>query len=820
MAVEAPARIGELDVVRRIGAGGFGVVYLAHDRRLGRKVALKLAHPGRGDLLREARAAARLAHPNVVTIFEIGDHEGSPYIVMEYVDGPTLRDRLDGDRVPLADALRIARDIAAATAAAHKEGIIHADLTPANVLLASDGRARVVDFGLARGGDLIEIAAIGPVVNPQHSIAAGTPTYMSPEAWRMERLGPPADVWALGTMIHVLVTGEPPVDGTSAILRERVAGAAALELSPALAGVPQDLAVVVRRCLSKDPAARPSAADVASELDKLLGKIDGALQPFRPHAIHCVGRDAVVAQIAALVRSERIVTIVGPAESGKSCATHAVALALRADGWRVAIARPALSTIAGALRSLGSGAVVETMDPDAVATEDEATRWTKSPDRFAADLDDAARAAGKLALVIDPVATVDEATTTALSAAVADDGSAHLVFVAREAAAIPFGDSGRVHALPAPTREELRAMLEQPVSDAGYRFDDGLVDELVTRALREPASALWIQKTGATLWDARDREARVLRRQSRRRKRWPWIAAIALVVAAAITFGVLRSRDNKHVVVVAGQQCAPYFFPKREVLSWFNVKDLQDAIGGVSSDGRSVLTNRRNCMPHPERPVGWSTLVIDKLGDKPVTFDISKLDGMVADDGRATMTGDALTVLAIDETRTKMLGWSRSKRGVNDFQPIAPAELAALAVEPPLRLEFPVISQDGLELFITIRNTDPKADSPRGPFWVYHSVRKRVGEPFPPFTELGDALLNVSIVTGITADRLTLFAGSDYTAAAFIRDTIDSPFRNPNYPTSAPLFPGFRTRPIGDCRQLLATCIGGCNNEDTCLFSP
>jgi hypothetical protein len=225
-------------------------------------------------------------------------------------------------------------------------------------------------------------------------------------------------------------------------------------------------------------------------------------------------------------------------------------------------------------------------------------------------------------------------------------------------------------------------------------------------------------------------------------------------------------------------------------------------------------------MPRPELPVGWSTLVIDKSGDKATTFDISKLDGMVPDDGRATMTGDALTVLAIDQTRTKILGWSRSKRGVNDFKPIDPAELAALAVEPPLRLEFPVISQDGLELFITIRNTDPNADSPRGPFWVYHSVRNRLGEPFPAFTELGEALLNVSIVTGITADRLTLFAGSDYTAAAFIRDTIDSPFRNPNYPTSAPVFPGFRTRPIGDCKQLLATCIGGCNNEDTCLFSP
>src|SRR5258705_7177022 len=164
-------RIGELEVVRRIGAGGFGVVYLADDHRLGRKVALKLAHPGRGDLWREARAAARLAHPNVVTIYEVGDHEGNPYIVMEYVDGSTLRDRLAQDRLPLREALRIARDLAAAITAAHREGIVHLDLTPSNVLRAADGRARVVDFGLARTPETVEIEN------------AGTPAYMAPEQW-------------------------------------------------------------------------------------------------------------------------------------------------------------------------------------------------------------------------------------------------------------------------------------------------------------------------------------------------------------------------------------------------------------------------------------------------------------------------------------------------------------------------------------------------------------------------------------------------------------------------------------------------------------
>ena len=123
MTGELPAKIGGLEVVSRIGEGGFGVVYLAHDPRLGRNVAIKVAHPGRGDLWREARAAARLAHANVVAIHEVGDHEGSPYLVMEYVDGPTLRDYLGRGPIPLAEALRIARDLARALAAAHREGI-------------------------------------------------------------------------------------------------------------------------------------------------------------------------------------------------------------------------------------------------------------------------------------------------------------------------------------------------------------------------------------------------------------------------------------------------------------------------------------------------------------------------------------------------------------------------------------------------------------------------------------------------------------------------------------------------------------------------
>ena len=825
MAVESPTRFGELEVVRRIGAGGFGVVYLANDRRLGRKVALKLAHPGRGDLIREARAAARLAHPNVVTIYEIGDHDGSPYLVMEYVDGPTLRDRLEGERMPLADALRVARDIAAATAAAHKEGIIHADLTPSNVLLAADGRARVVDFGLARAGNALEITPLGEVTNPKHSIAAGTPTYMSPEQWRMERLGPPADIWALGAITHVLVTGEPPVDGTSEILRERVAGAAALELSPALAGVPQDLGALVRRCLSKDPATRPSAADVASELDKFLMKIDGALQPFRPHAVHCVDREGVMSEIAALVCANRIVTITGAAGAGKSCAMHGAAAALRADGWRVAIARPTLAAIANALRMIASGAAVATLDADEKPEEDEVTRWA-SPERFAADLGDAATAAGKLVLVIDPLDTADDATMRALAAAVADEGGAHLVFVARTAPA-GVGDTGRVFALPPATHDELVTMLERPVTDAGYRFEDGLVDAIANDALRTPTPALRAQLAGAALWDRRDRDARTLtraayaafRKPPRRRSRWLLRAAAVLVVAVAGGLVAYRMRSKPARGVATGPQCFPAFFPKQEIVPWYNDTKLQDAINAVSSDGRSIITHRRDCRT-PDLPVGWSTMLVENLDGTPKTIVLSELlDGLWPNDGQVTMTGDALTVISSVPDGTHLLAWSRSKRGASDFKPRDPAELAAFTVTSPSKIVHPVISQDGLELFVTIRETKIPHPMPAQPWWIYHSTRSRVGEPFPPLEPMSIAMMNIDVVTGISSDRLSLFFQSGYAVGIFTRARIGEPFTNPNFPIGNPTVPGFRTRPIGDCNQLVGTCTSGCVNEETCLFS-
>jgi len=523
-------RIGELEVVRRIGAGGFGVVYLATDHRLGRKVALKLAHPGRGDLWREARAAARLAHPNVVTIYEVGDHEGNPYIVMEYVDGSTLRDRLAQDRLPLPEALRIARDLAAAITAAHREGIVHLDLTPSNVLLAADGRARVVDFGLARTPETVEIEN------------AGTPAYMAPEQWRREPPGVPADVWALGAMVHVLVAGVPPIEGSSQRIRERVAGTAPLELA-SLEALPSELATIVRRCLNKDPAQRPTAADVANAIDAVIAGERRAAGPWRGLAAFDAtagaefhGRDDAMQAVRELLGRERVVTITGASGVGKSSLVHAgVAAALRDDGWKVATVRPGrrpLAAIASAMRSALPGAAIETrgatqQDVGERDLGDQIARWAASPGLFAADLADAASIVGdRFALVIDQLEELEtltdadarESAAAALAALIADDSAFRIVLTVRDDFAPTVtslvGSLGHVHSLGEPDRVRLTEIVERTVADGGATLEDGLADAIAGDVRGQPGALALVQLIGAELWETRDRERKRITRNA------------------------------------------------------------------------------------------------------------------------------------------------------------------------------------------------------------------------------------------------------------------------------------------------------------------
>jgi len=250
-ALRPGAVIGRFELVREVGRGGFGVVYEAKDRELGRLVAFKAVRAGPRQevreerLLWEAETAARLCHPNIVTLFDVGRAPEGPYLVMELLRGCTLARRPDPDPVPLRAALRIGVEIAKGLAHAHAQGVIHRDLTPGNIYLCEDGQVKLLDLGLAH--------AFG-----HRKIDGGTPSYMAPEQRRGAPEDERTDVFALGVILFEMLTGELPFPGDRGTSLSQSTTALILDVpeQPALADL-------VMQMLSTDPVKRPRDASEA-----------------------------------------------------------------------------------------------------------------------------------------------------------------------------------------------------------------------------------------------------------------------------------------------------------------------------------------------------------------------------------------------------------------------------------------------------------------------------------------------------------------------------------------------------------------------------
>jgi tetratricopeptide (TPR) repeat protein len=317
---------GRFRVIAELGRGGMGIVYLAHDESLQRLVALKLLRPSlsRHDerqrrFLREARAAAAVTHPNLTTIYDVGEIDGRAFIAMERLDGTSLRRLLASGPLPIAEAVRIALSVLAGLEQAHRAGFVHRDLKPDNVFVTASGGVKLLDFGLAkrhRDGGLPSEGPLGAEAPGQRDTEAGqrlgTPAYMSPEQVRGAAVDPRADIFAFGVSFYEMLIGARPFAGQSAA---EVESAILRDEPPPLgarrADIPPLLESVVGRCLRKDPAERYPTCDAISEdLARALGPHAAAepgppptgvaerVRAARPHTLARLGAGVAVAGLA------------------------------------------------------------------------------------------------------------------------------------------------------------------------------------------------------------------------------------------------------------------------------------------------------------------------------------------------------------------------------------------------------------------------------------------------------------------------------------------------------------------------------------------
>src|SRR5919107_2916403 len=280
--------ISRYRILGQVGEGGMGVVYVAEDTLLGRRVAVKIPHAGRDEnhyrarFLREARAVSKLRHPNIAAVHDFGEtEEGQPFIVMELVSGQTLGDLLAGPGVSVARAVEVACEVAQALSEAHRLGVIHRDIKPSNVVIDDKGTVKVLDFGLAKqlheestNGANAEAATL-LTARTRSDVVIGTPLYLSPEQARGAKVDGRSDLFALGALLYECLTGRPAFSGANVI----EIGAQVLHFDPPPPSrlnprVPAELDRLTLKALAKKPEDRfQKAEEFAAELSRVRSRL-------------------------------------------------------------------------------------------------------------------------------------------------------------------------------------------------------------------------------------------------------------------------------------------------------------------------------------------------------------------------------------------------------------------------------------------------------------------------------------------------------------------------------------------------------------------
>jgi len=564
-------RIHQYEMIKMIGEGGMGTVYLARDLRLGRRVAIKFLQSNQHELtqrfLVEARATARCQHENIVVIYEVGEHAGAPYMVLEFLNGKPLTSQIkSGGKLPYSRAVEVMVATLKALECAHGQGIVHRDLKPDNIFVTDSGTIKVLDFGIAKvleasqnqpqmsGGirlpSPLELATGSSSSLTRHGTIMGTLKYMAPEQWGIGvEIDHLSDIWACGILLHRLITGRHPLhplDGNQLVVTAMLELPMPSMAEAAPADCPRELIQIVDKCLYKIKEQRwQSASELLRALEPFLPgrrsvelQIDetpyAGLSSFQENdAGKFFGRNKEIAAMVTRIRDRPLMAVVGSSGVGKSSFVRAgLVPALKRSGeqWETLVTRPgrkpmdALASIIAPMVGTAANLADEMEEQKKLAD-----KLRKEPGHLGHVLRGRARRDNKrVMLFVDQFEELythadpeERKAFTACLAAVADDATSPLRVVlsirsdfldrvAEDQTFLAELTQGLFFLGP-PNRDGLKDAIVQPAELAGYQFETGaIVEDMLDHLSTTPGALPLLQFAASKLWETRDAGRRML----------------------------------------------------------------------------------------------------------------------------------------------------------------------------------------------------------------------------------------------------------------------------------------------------------------------